>query len=420
MKNKKFKRILLFAFTLIFVFNSATITAFSVDESDYVASYGIETSHTLVHPGDTIDIFVSLTTNYPVFAAQTAVLYDSTLFEVVIPDGMSSSSSAYLTKIGDFSGYTMTGNASSAEALYLRNSNPEYWSGMADSLKIAFISFAGDSNMGSAVTPTGRIAKFSLKVRDDATFGSSGKVFMNSDWIKDDDCRSGLVFASRSVNGDFSVSSGSYVAMGQTIDLTSADVTVTVGHTQTDWIVDKQPTETERGHEYKKCTVCDIVTQEKEIPALNEGFSINGTVKTFDDGVENSDVTTITFTKQGDTTPAYTVTKEGSGVLDFSLDNVANGKYYVAVSKVNHATRMYEITVDTNITLNMQINLLGDIDGDGYVKMNDLSRINAHIKETKILENYAIACADVNGDGDIRMNDLSRVNAHIKETKPLW
>ncbi len=420
MKNKTIKKILLLILTVVLILNSMSMIVFSADESVYVASYEIEASKTVVHPGDTIDVYVNLSTNYAVFAAQMAVLYSSNVFEVVIPEGMSASNASYLTNIGDLGAYTMAGNAASADSLYLRNANAEYWSSKVNEYKIAFASFAGDSNMGQAVISNGRIVKFTLKVKENVEFGTSGEIFMHSDWIKNDACRSGLIFVSRSVNGDFNTASGSFVAMGQTIDLSNAKTTVTVAHTETDWIIEKQPTEAERGHKYKTCTVCNKVTQKEEIPAFNEGFKVSGTVKTFDDGVDNSDVTTITFTKSGETTPAYTVITDGSGVLDFSLETVKNGTYNVIVSKVNHATRTYELEVDSNTAIDMQINLFGDVTGDGQVRMNDMSIINAHVKETKLLEDYALTCADVTDDGQVRMNDMSRVNAHVKETGYLW
>lgn len=192
------------------------------------------------------------------------------------------------------------------------------------------------------------------------------------------------------------------------------------GHEETDWIVLSQPTETQRGEKQKVCTVCNEITEQKEIPALNERFTLKGTVKTFDDGIDNSDITTVTVTKLGNTEPQYTFTFDGTGTFDISFDELEGVTYIIKISKVNHATREYIIDVDENIKMDMQINLLGDINGDGYLKMNDLSLINAHLKETKKLTGYALSCADVNLDGGVKMSDLSLVNAHIKEIRYLW
>ena len=40
-------------------------------------------------------------------------------------------------------------------------------------------------------------------------------------------------------------------------------------HQASDWIVDKEPTTTEEGHKYKKCTVCGAIIQEELIPKLS-------------------------------------------------------------------------------------------------------------------------------------------------------
>ncbi len=192
------------------------------------------------------------------------------------------------------------------------------------------------------------------------------------------------------------------------------------GHTDSDWIIEKQPTDNEKGFKKKICTVCGEISQQKEMPALSERFTIKCNVKTFDDGVADSNLTTITVTKVGDTTPVKTVTFEDTNIYAFTLDEMQGVTYIITVSKQNHATRTYELDVDSNMEFNMQINLVGDVTGDGQIRMNDMSIINAHIKETKLLEGYILVCADVTGDGQIRMNDMSRINAHVKETSTIW
>ncbi len=154
------------------------------------------------------------------------------------------------------------------------------------------------------------------------------------------------------------------------------------------------------------------------IPAL--GATVSGTVTTFGD--ESFGDTTIALYRLGEETePAYTITVQGTGKQEYSLDGVIAGEYIVIVSKENHVTREYEITVDADsVVLDMKIHLIGDINGDGKVNMGDLARINAHIKESTILTGYEFMCADVTADGVIKMVDLAKVNSHIKETVLLW
>ena len=93
------------------------------------------------------------------------------------------------------------------------------------------------------------------------------------------------------------------------------------------------------------------------------------------------------------------------------------GTYILVVSKLNHATRNYEITVEReNISLDLKIHLKGDINGDGRVNVSDVGKANAHAKKTKFLEGYEFACADINGDGTINISDVGKINAQTKYT----
>ena len=146
-------------------------------------------------------------------------------------------------------------------------------------------------------------------------------------------------------------------------------------------------------------------------------ISVSGTVTSFN---SDTDDVTIQLIDVGSSEVVYETVAHGN-TAEYSFACVASGTYTMKVMKNNHATREYTVTVGTdNVTQDAKIHLLGDVDGDGIVKMSDLAKINAHIKETKTLEDYALACADVDGNGQVKMTDLARVNAHIKEITLLW
>ncbi|MBQ2828569.1 MAG: hypothetical protein IJF20_04915, partial [Clostridia bacterium] len=245
------------------------------DEASYVAQYGITTSADVVHPGDVIDVYLSLSTDYSVYAAQAAVLYDAELFEVVIPEGKKPTTPDYIDNAGELENYKLLGNASSSSSMYKRNSNPTYWQSLADSVKIAYIGFSGDSSQGSPVIANGQIAKFSLKVREDAEFGSEGRIYMHEDWNKDSACLGGLNFVSRSVNDTFGTTSGSYVAHGQTIDLSAATATVTVGHDDGEWERKTNPDCVNEGLDELKCTICGVVLDTRAVEPYGHEYEIS-------------------------------------------------------------------------------------------------------------------------------------------------
>ena len=67
------------------------------------------------------------------------------------------------------------------------------------------------------------------------------------------------------------------------------DYTDIIPHTESDWIIDVQPTEQSVGHKYKECTVCKKVLEEEEIPKTSHtAGDING-----DGEVNNKDLTRL-------------------------------------------------------------------------------------------------------------------------------
>lgn len=105
----------------------------------------------------------------------------------------------------------------------------------------------------------------------------------------------------------------------------------------------------------------------------------------------------------------------------YSFGSVSPGNYTVEVSKLNHVTRKYTVTVEReDITQDVKIHLIGDVTGDGYIKIGDYAKILAHVKKTTILTGYDFECADVTGDGDVKIGDYAKVLAHVKRTSSLW
>lgn len=173
-----------------------------------------------------------------------------------------------------------------------------------------------------------------------------------------------------------------------------------------------------------------ISAQEGNRTTLTVGYTVpvasgvRGQVVSFHDG---SDVTVSLFA-DGSAQPQYTVAvpagekSGGKYTAVYDIPEVAPGTYTMQVSKKNHVTREYIIDVGTeNVTQNVKIHLLGDIDGNGTVTTMDFMRANSHARGVTLLTDYALKCADVVGtDGKVTTMDAMRINAHARGTAKLW
>ena len=149
----------------------------------------------------------------------------------------------------------------------------------------------------------------------------------------------------------------------------------------------------------------------------NASGTLSGTVKSFN---STTDPVTVQLFKSGSSAAAYSTTVRGNSV-SYTISGIASGTYTMKVSKKNHVTRAYSVTVTTGTkTQNAQIHLLGDVNGDGRINTSDVGKANMHAKNKKLLTGYEFACADINGDGRINTSDVGKINMHAKNKKRLW
>ena len=147
------------------------------------------------------------------------------------------------------------------------------------------------------------------------------------------------------------------------------------------------------------------------------GVAVSGTVESFLD--ENGE-TTLSLYREGETQAAYSTSVRGSSA-QYAFAGVAAGRYILRVEKKGHTAREYTVEVaQTDLSQNVKICPVGDINGDGEVNMLDMIGLYNDINETEPLEGYAYACADVNADGEVGMLDMIRLYNHINETELLW
>ena len=132
--------------------------------------------------------------------------------------------------------------------------------------------------------------------------------------------------------------------------------------------------------------------------SLAVSSGLRGQVVSFHD---DSDVTVSLFA-DGSAEPKYTVavpggTKDSTGkyTATYDIPDVASGTYTMRVSKKNHVTREYTVTVGTEPAVqNVEIYLLGDVDGDGKVTVSDVVELRQ-----KIVAGEYSPAGDLDGDG---------------------
>lgn len=142
------------------------------------------------------------------------------------------------------------------------------------------------------------------------------------------------------------------------------------------------------------------------------GVTVSGTVKSYGGA---SEVVTVTLTKQGETTPAFTDTLTGNSAA-YKFENVSAGTYTLKVEKKGHAPWTEEITVgDGNVTKDVTVYLWGDVNRDGKVTAADAQEIQRNAAklssayDTEPNKSYWILRADVNRDGKVTAADAQEI-----------
>ena len=172
--------------------------------------------------------------------------------------------------------------------------------------------------------------------------------------------------------------------------------------------VDGEP----KGHQFSNgsCTVCGA--------ADTSTGTISGTLTSY---LSTTEPVTITLTLSGSDTPAHTTTL-AAGAADYSISGIAQGTYTMSVSKANHVTRDYTVTVGAGTaSVDVKILPIGDTTGDGRVNISDVSRLYAHVRKTNLItDEYLLKCADILVDTRVNIGDVSRLYSHIRGINKLF
>ena len=121
------------------------------------------------------------------------------------------------------------------------------------------------------------------------------------------------------------------------------------------------------------------------------GSAVSGSFTSY---LDASGTVTVQLLQSGSV--QYSATATGNSG-SYAIENVADGSYTLRVSKANHVTRDYAVTVSGDTTQDVKICPLGDVDGNGKVQANDAMKAYQHAqgKADAQLTGYAFQCVDV-------------------------
>ena len=141
--------------------------------------------------------------------------------------------------------------------------------------------------------------------------------------------------------------------------------------------------------------------------------SISGTITS--PGVDTEITVTVTNT-DGEVIAEATAT-DGK----YTVSDLEDGEYTIIVTAENCVPRSYDVTVaDGDATLDAEIHLKGDINGDGEITTADVGIANSHAQEVSVLEGYDFDVADVTGEGEVTTADVGAINSHAQSVSALW
>ena len=81
-----------------------------------------------------------------------------------------------------------------------------------------------------------------------------------------------------------------------------------------------------------------------------------------------------------------------------------------------YGTIGYDYAIEQNIPYILLDGVkLGDVDGDGYVNINDVTHIQRHLAELESLEGIYLHAADANQDGTVDISDATIIQMYLAE-----
>ena len=153
----------------------------------------------------------------------------------------------------------------------------------------------------------------------------------------------------------------------------------------------------------------------------NVGYTVSGTITSYLKAEGDITVQLLSGEEVAYSQVFNTYSGTSTYTTEFSIPAVTDGTYTMRVSKANHVTRDYTITVSGGaVTQDAAIHPIGDVTQDGKVNGKDWNRLYEHVSKVNELEGYALACGEVTNDTKCNMKDWNRLYEHVTKVDELW
>lgn len=142
----------------------------------------------------------------------------------------------------------------------------------------------------------------------------------------------------------------------------------------------------------------------------NASATVSGTITSYGSASEK---VTVTLTPATGGTPLTTTVTDNSAT--YSFPTVPAGNYTLKVEKKGHAPWTEAITVgSSNVTKDVTIYLIGDVNGDGAITADDLTALARHVAKISVItDTAALARCDVTKDDSVTADDLTMLARYV-------
>ena len=208
----------------------------------------------------------------------------------------------------------------------------------------------------------------------------------------------------------------------------------TADYTAVDAALEKVPDDLSVYTDETVAAVTEAVESVDRTKNITDQVAVDGYAKAIEDAVAALKLKPLlavsgTVTAPGvDTEITVTVTDADGEVVaeviadgKYTVSDLEYGEYVITVIAKNCAPRSYGITVaGGEATLDAEMHLYGDINGDGQITTADVGLANAHARGTSMLKGYDFDVADVTSDGEVTTADVGAINSHAQSVRALW